>query len=480
MIRTIVKKEILENIAGYRFPLFALICVILLPLGMIVNGIDHAQRVRDFGQQTRLADEAVKSIQLQDIMGGTVAIKGFRPPAPLSVFATGLESALPRYYEFTQEGPRPGESSSGEESILSVQGKIDFVFLVQMVLSLVALLFASDLVCGEKEAGTLRAMLANRLPRDSILMGKIGGGILSLWAPFAMAFLLGLLLLWLRAFPVFGGDTPVRLLIIFLTASVFLLIYQTIGIAVSTSTNKTRTAMVVILLIWVGFQLIIPRLSDMVAAIVHPVRTETEVSLEKDLLAKSLETETAKELGVEYDRIFKGAPEGAADDENSPVRKRWLAKNEEIQMRAKERKAAELGRIEETYEQQKRKQQNLALNLSLVSPSAAFARVVADVCGTGELERTKYGQAVKGFQGVLDNALFGKVKRQVRLSPDGSTALSFSAQSVDTKTLPRFSIRPTTLGEVFRANWKSLVSLLFWLVAPFAAAYVRFLRYDVR
>jgi ABC-type transport system involved in multi-copper enzyme maturation permease subunit len=480
MIRTIIKKEILENIAGYRFPLFALICVFLLPLGMVVNGIAHAQRVRDFGQQTRLADEAIKTIQIQDVMAGTVAVKGFRPPSPLSVFATGLESALPRFYEFTQDGPRPGESSSGEESILSVQGKIDFVFLVQMVLSLIALLFASDLICGEKEAGTLRAMLANRLPRDSILTGKIGGGILSLWAPFAAAFLLGLLLLWLRAFPVFVGDTSLRLLVIFLAASFFLLIYQTIGIAISTSTNKTRTSMVAILLIWVSFQLIIPKFADLIAAIVHPVRTATEVSLEKSLLAKSLDTETARQLGVEYDRAFKGAPAGAADNENSPERKKWDGVRNEIQQKARERKAMELGRIDETYQQQKRKQQDLALNLSLVSPSAAFARLIADVCGTGEIERTKYGQAVRGFQGALDNALFNKVKRFVMLGPDGSTALSFSAQPIDTKTLPRFSIRPTTLGEVFKENWKSLFSLVFWLVAPFAVAYVRFLRYDVR
>jgi ABC-type transport system involved in multi-copper enzyme maturation permease subunit len=480
MFKSIVKKEILENIAGYRFPLFALICVILLPLGMYVNGIAHAQRVRDFGQQTRLADEAVRTIQLQDIMAGTVAIKGFRPPAALSVFATGLESALPRYYEFTQDGPRAGESSSGEESIISVQGKVDFVFIVQMVLSLIGFLFASDLICGEKEAGTLRAMLANRIPRDTILVGKIGGGALSLGAPFAAAFLLGILVLWIGAFPIFGGGTPARLLVIFLAASVFILIYHGIGVAVSTSTNKTRTSLVAILLIWVSFQLIIPKLADMIAAIAHPVRTETEVSLEKTLLARSLDLEAAKELGLQYDRIFSGAPEGAVDDENSPVRKRWFAEKDEIQRRARERKASEIGRIEEAYQQQKRRQQALALNLSLVSPSAAFAYLVADVCGTGEVERTKYTEAVRAYQNALDGALFSKVGRTVMIHPGGATSLGFSAQPVDTKALPIFSIKPASLGEAIRANWKSMASLIFWLIAPFIVAYVRFLRYDVR
>ena len=209
MTRTIVRKEVLENILSYRFPLFSLICLLLIPLGMSVNQASYAKRVRDYSEQVRLADEAAAALKIQDIMAGTVAIKGFRRPAPLSVFTQGFESALPRYYEFTQDGFKPGESAGDDESILSVQGQVDFVFLVQMVISLIALLFASDTISGEKEAGTLRAMLANRLPRDMLLAGKIGGGYLALWIPFTLAFLIGAVVLMLSAFPLFGASTAV-------------------------------------------------------------------------------------------------------------------------------------------------------------------------------------------------------------------------------------------------------------------------------
>ncbi len=480
MWKTIVKKELLENILSYRFPLFGLIAMVLIPLGMYVSQLDYAKRVRDYDEQVRLSAEAASSLSMQDVMGGTVSIKGFRRPAPLSVYTRGFEGTLPRYYEFTQEGTKPGESSSGEESILSIQGKIDFVFLIQMVLSLIALLFASDVIAGEKEAGTLRAMLSNRLPRDTVLAGKIAGGYLALWAPYAAAFLAGLLFLILGAFPVFGGDMPAKILIIFLAASVFLLAYFTLGTMISASSAKTRTALVAILLVWTFFQLIMPKLSDMLAAIVYPVRTETQVSLEKSLLAGSLRMETARELGRQYDLIFGSAPKGAADDAESPESKRWDAVKAGIEQSAKERKTQQLGAIDETYSQQKRRQQDLAVNLSLVSPSAAFARFVADVCGTGELERTKYTAAVRAHAEALDTALFSKVKRTLMIHSGGRTGLSFSAQSIDFKTLPQFTITPASLADIFKANWKSLLSLLFWLVAPFAAAYVRFIKYDVR
>ncbi|HMA54921.1 MAG TPA: ABC transporter permease subunit, partial [Acidobacteriota bacterium] len=291
MWKTIVKKELLETIFSYRFPLFAVICLLLVPLGMAVNQAAYAKRVRDYSDQVRLADEAAAAIKIQDVMAGTVTIRGFRKPAPLSVFTQGFEGTLPRYYEFTQDGFKPGESASDDETILSVQGKVDFVFLVQMVISLIAMLFASDMISGEKESGTLRAMLANSLPRDALLSGKIGGGFLALWVPFLLAFLFGAVVLMLSAFPLAGGDTAVRVLIVFLATSLFVLTYFTIGIAVSTSTSKARTSLVAILIIWASFQLIVPRLGDMVARLVHPVRTETQVSLQKSLLVRSLDTE---------------------------------------------------------------------------------------------------------------------------------------------------------------------------------------------
>ena len=480
MWKTIVRKELLETIFSYRFPLFAVICLLLIPLGLAVNQAAYAKRVRDYSDQVRLADEAAGAIKIQDIMAGTVAIKGFRRPAPLAVFTQGFESTLPRYYEFTQDGFKPGESASDDESILSVQGKVDFVFLVQMVISLIAMLFASDMISGEKEAGTLRAILANRVPRDALLSGKISGGFLALWVPFLLAFLIGAAVLMVGAFPLAGAGTAARLLVVLLATSLFILTYFTIGVAVSASTARARTSLVAILIVWAAFQLILPRLGDMVARLIYPVRSETQVSLQKSLLVHSLDLETAKDLGHQWDVILGPASPQARDDQNSPENKKWAPIRDDIQQRARERKAQQLSAIDESYLQERRRQLNLAVDLSLISPSAAFARFIADVCGTGELERARYLDAVRAHQKALDSELFSKVKRTLMIHEGGAMSMGFSAQPVDASKLPKFSIAEATLAETFKANARSLVSLLVWLIAPFAYAYVRFIKYDVR
>ncbi len=126
-------------------------------------------------------------------------------------------------------------------------------------------------------------------------------------------------------------------------------------------------------------------------------------------------------------------------------------------------------------------QETIAGNLSLISPSAAFTRFLTDVCGTGEIDKAKYLEAVKIHQQTLDRALFSHVNKTTVIMPGGSTASASSiGELTDLKTLPSFSIRKASLSEVVVGNLGSLVSLALWLIAPFAAAYVRFLKYDVR
>ncbi len=91
-----------------------------------------------------------------------------------------------------------------------------------------------------------------------------------------------------------------------------------------------------------------------------------------------------------------------------------------------------------------------------------------------------YVEAVRSHQRALDNELFSKVKRTLMIHADGRMSMGFSAMPVDPAKLPKFSIAPSPIGETIKENRRTLLSLALWLIAPFAFAYVRFLKYDVR
>jgi ABC-type transport system involved in multi-copper enzyme maturation permease subunit len=481
MWRTVFRKELLENILGYRFPLFFLISAVLILTSLYVRELDYGKRVRDYSEQVRLAGEELAAARPVDLHFGRIPLRGFLPPSPLAVFAAGFETSLPKFYDFNAEGPKPGNTSVSEESVLSVFGQLDFLFIVQMVASLIVLLFASDMIAGEKEMGTLRVMLANSTPRHSVLWGKFLGGFTAVWLPFLVVFLVGAILLGLLAFPLGQAGVPARLVLVFLASTVFLLAYFGLGLLVSASSGRSRTALIAILLVWIVLQVALPRLSDMVAAVVHPVPTETVVAMQKSVVVKTVDNETARELGRQYEALFGRGTPYSTEPEPEAKRKEWEAFKSDLEARAAERKSSQLREIESAYQREKARQRTIALNLSLISPSAAFTRLLTDLCGTGEIDRARYLDAVRAHQQTLDAALYSHLHRTTVIMPSGGTASGSSIdQLVDPKSLPAFSFSRAGLADVLAGNWGSLISIAFWLIAPFAAAYVRFIKYDVR
>jgi ABC-2 type transport system permease protein len=481
MWKTVFKKELLENILGYRFPLFFLICAVLVLTSLYVHELDYAKSVRDYSEQIRLAGEELGAARAVDLHFGRVPLRGFLPPSPLAVFASGFETSLPKFYDFGAEGPKPGNTAVSEESVLGVFGQLDFLFIVQMVASLIVLLFASDMIAGEKEMGTLRVILANSTPRHSVLWGKLLGGFTAVWLPFLVVFLVGVILLGRLGFPLGRTGIPLRLVLIFLVSTVFLLAYFVLGLLVSASSARTRTALVAILLVWIVLQVALPRLSDMAAAIIDPVPTETLVSMQKSVVVKTVDNETARALGREYEALFGRGTPYSTEPEPAAKRPEWEAFKTDLEGRAAESKDAQLREIESAYQRAKRRERRIAVNLSLISPSAAYTRLMTDLCGTGEIDRGRYLEAVRAHQQTLDAALFSHVHRTTVVMPSGGTSSGSSIDRlVDPKTLPAFAYSRAGVADILAGNWGSLVSLAFWLIVPFAAAYVRFVKYDVR
>ncbi len=130
------------------------------------------------------------------------------------------------------------DSRYSEDPLFATFRFLDLDFTFQIVLSLLAILFAYDSVNGEKERGTLRLALANAVPRHLFITGKLIGSFLGLVAPLLLPIALGALLLPLLGIP-FTADEWMRLGLIVLAGILYCGVFVTLSVAVSSLTVRT-------------------------------------------------------------------------------------------------------------------------------------------------------------------------------------------------------------------------------------------------
>ncbi len=150
MLITLIRKEIMHHILSARFVALLVMCILLIPLNLHINYHHYLKRQVDYQETLKdennkdSADQPWKQRKITD--PNLEVSKLLLKPSPLSVFATGLESALPSYLGMTRNGITRGEAALSTAPIAFLLGHLDFVFVVSTVFSLLALLFTFDAV----------------------------------------------------------------------------------------------------------------------------------------------------------------------------------------------------------------------------------------------------------------------------------------------------------------------------------------------
>ena len=152
-------------------------------------------------------------------------------------------------------------------TLQSLRNSYDIVFIFEVVLSLMALIFAYDALAGERERGTLRLVLTHLLSRGHILLAKYIGAMLCLLMPLMLSLLLSLILLTTTAPFSLGVPDFLRIGGIVVSAIAYLSVFYFIGLLISAMTQRGSTALMLSLFVWGFLVLVYP---NMILAAIKP------------------------------------------------------------------------------------------------------------------------------------------------------------------------------------------------------------------
>jgi len=468
MFTALVTKELRAIILSPKFVATFSLCSILILLSTYIGIRGYQASVRQYEAANRLTDQRLHNATAWPAVNGRVDLK----PDPLRVFASGVSLDIGRYSRVDERNAvKLRGSEYSEESVYALFRFIDLAFIVQIVLSLFAILFTFDAVSGEREDGTLRLVFSNSVPRAQFLAAKCAGSWLGLVGPISIPIALSLLMVVVFGIPLTGADW-LRLLTLLGVSLLFFTFFIAVGVLLSTLTKRPSVSFLLGLVTWVVFVLIIPRVGTAVAGQIAKVPQVAEVEAIKDRYAKDQWAQLQKDLVVLETSTCK-IKEASFDSSRKVM----------------EQRVDEYGaKLMEEVRQKKGVQERLALNLSRFSPVSAFQLASMTLAGNDLSLKTKYEDAISNYRRQFidfKNSESAKGGSQggimFAMGPEGlKVTVDRSKGSLDLSGLPQFVPPTIQLGAILPSVVVDIGIILLGTLLAFAGAFMAFLKYDVR
>jgi ABC-type transport system involved in multi-copper enzyme maturation permease subunit len=445
----IAKKEVMANIRNFKTPV-ALVTMTLLSLfSAHTLALDYRNRLNNWSiNQDRRRDPFVGGRVSYDLSDGSFShgvVFGhpppIQPPRPFSALVKGMDGEMDRTVSVGQRiifGPRQDESAT--RVVFDIP---DTSFVIKLLVSLFALMFSLDTVTREKEAGTLRAILAQPIRRRELILYKSLGASISLLAAFAIAYVCELIYLYLAHGLLRDRGDLARSLLIFGLASLYGVVFVHIGLFISTITNRTKIAATTALLTWATIVLVLPNAAALMARLLTPTPSYNQLNARLNEARK---------------RILQ---EGGEANPERPVARQALPQRFEAE-----------SQVTDEYLASKKDQNRQARLFAALSPAGALTFGLSDIAGTGVDAYNSYLDLFRSSRDVMLDAF----KRRLDLPLQAGDKLVQEANEL----VANNQRRPEPLETGLRSSVISIVSLLAWAALFGLAACWRVKKYDVR
>ncbi|MFC1677897.1 ABC transporter permease subunit [Planctomycetota bacterium] len=474
MIFQVIRKEMLENILGLRFMLSLLLIIVLFATAGFVFVHKYEQQSQDYWEE---ANKSLENFSNQTDRLYKVALyrqEVYRKPKALSLCAEGFEKSIPNYFQFNAFSRDYPEIRARTNTLFLRFCDLDWVFLISLFFSFIAFIFAYNSVSGEKEAGTLRLMLAGSTPRHKILLGKYLAIMITLGVPMLLGILINLIIVTTSQSIMISSGEWVKIFAIIILSFLYLSIFVLLGMFISSRTSRSVSSMVILLFVWVGLVILIPSFGRVVAKTFRKAATQAEMQKTiNDLLEQWVQDAISGKHGENAGNCGSNLEDGAY---NPPARARLY--NAIMKKRNK---------VVDEHLDQLTAQAVIGRQFTRISPAEIYRQACETIAGTGVNRFSELRRQIRNYQADFKEFIRSKDAEDPEslhlLFEEESTAnwwKTMSHKPVDFDSVPKFQEKDLTLGQSLQlAIWDIGLLVLFNLVF-FAAAFVSFLRYDVR
>ncbi|MBI3585826.1 MAG: ABC transporter permease subunit [Ignavibacteriales bacterium] len=483
MWRIFLEKELKDSLQSARFVVTSLVSIALIALSFYL-GIAHYQaRLSQYEQSQQMMLETAS----QQTNWMAASVFAFRKPDPMEVFVNGINSDIGRYSEINQmRGIKLVRSEFGDDPMLAVFQFLDLSFVVQIVLSLMAILFTYNAINGEKEGGTLKLIFANQISKAEFILGKLLGNWVALLVPFIISFLIGAMLIIAMGVEMSAAHWG-RFAIFAFSAVLYFTCFMLIGVFVSALTKRSSLSFLILLVCWIVSVLIIPKAATMLAGQAMPVPSADEIESRIASFSTQARTEffaSMNKLFAERFRPVEGQSQEQRDQFVRENQERWQQEEKEIRETMDKKIAEYSARQYEDLYNQKNSQELLALSLSKFSPASAFQLVAMKLGGTDTGLKRRYEDAMKDYRKQYTNFLSDKGGGHggIRLSVSNGrgTVSAAEPKKINIAEMPKFSDPVYGAGEAINASLFDVGLLALFNILAFVGAFVAFLHYDLR
>ena len=297
MLTVLIRRELLDNLMTFRFAVAVLIMLLLVVANTVVLLKDYEQRLMLYNDAVKMHQQQLqkkKTYSAGITYAGELRIN--RPPNPLSIFNTGFDKRIGNKVMVSHTYvPSLWDSGwHGSNPFMDMFASMDIVFIFEVILSLLALVFAYDTLAGEYERGTLRLVLTHPVRRGHILLAKYISAMLCLLVPLLISLLLTVILLTTTPSISLNTDDFLRIGGIVFASVAYLSVFYLIGLLISAATRRTGTALMLAMFVWGFLVLVYPNV--ILAVIPRPEAPQARAASAFSQIEQMWEGEFGREL----------------------------------------------------------------------------------------------------------------------------------------------------------------------------------------